>query len=75
MLRKAVEHAPGGYKTRIALANFYMTANPPNLEQAESQARDALKLDTERVDAYGVLARIYAGAGRWSAVGFDPGDR
>jgi tetratricopeptide (TPR) repeat protein len=63
-LRKATEAMPPSYRARIALAQFYL-AGHRRLNEAEVQAKDAIKLARGRVDAYTVLAQIYAERSAW----------
>jgi hypothetical protein len=63
ILRGAVAARPDSYRARIALANYYMHKND---EASEQQAREAMKLDRGRVDAYAVLAAIYGSRGDWT---------
>jgi tetratricopeptide (TPR) repeat protein len=67
-LRRAVEAAPSNYKARIALAQFYLNASPPRLDDAADQARRALQLDGSRVDAYAALAVVDASRDDWDAL-------
>jgi tetratricopeptide (TPR) repeat protein len=67
-LRKAVESAPAVYKARIALGEFFLTADPPRLHEAAEQGRQAEKLDAGRVEAYALLAAAHAEAGDWDAL-------
>jgi Tfp pilus assembly protein PilF len=55
--RRAVEAQPQNYRARMLLAR---------LTRAEEDARAALELDPGRVDAYSLLASIYARRGAWS---------
>ena len=66
MLRQAADTEPPRYKARIALAQFYPEAGHSNLSAAEEQAKAAMNLDLGRVDAYALLAAIYADRGAWS---------
>ena len=67
LLRKAVECGPAApYRARIALANFYLSGGRVNLDGAEQQASQAVKIDRGRVDAYAVLAQIYAACSQWA---------
>jgi tetratricopeptide (TPR) repeat protein len=65
LLRKAVEAEPGNYRARIALANFYVSPGHANPEGASEQARQAVKIDPGRADAYAILAQTYARRGQW----------
>jgi tetratricopeptide (TPR) repeat protein len=64
LLRKAVEQEPGRYRSRIALANFYAAKDGTNPEAVE-QAKQAIKIDSGRVEGYAILARAYAAGGQW----------
>jgi predicted Zn-dependent protease len=66
LYRKAVECRPRDYRARIALANSYLAKPHQNLAAAEEQAREAVRIDSGRVDSYAILARLYAEDGRWS---------
>lgn len=66
LLRQATEARPPKYRAHIALAQFYLESVHTNLSAAEAQARAAMNLDVGRVDAYAVLAAIYANRSQWS---------
>jgi tetratricopeptide (TPR) repeat protein len=68
LTQRAAEAAPPNYKRVIALAQFYMAPEHLNESGAETAARKALALDATRVDAYAILAAIYAGRGDWAAL-------
>lgn len=63
---RAVEADPGSYRARMALVQFDLSPGRPNPAEVEQQARQALALDPNREEAYGVLAVIYADRGAWS---------
>jgi tetratricopeptide (TPR) repeat protein len=65
-LRQAAETRPWRYCARIALARFYLAPAHRNPAEAETQAKEAVKLDRGRVDAYAVLAEIYTDRHDWS---------
>lgn len=67
-LRKAAEAQPPKYRARVALAEFYLAPQHPNPSAAETQAKDAVKLDPGRSAAYSVLAEVYADRGDWNAL-------
>jgi tetratricopeptide (TPR) repeat protein len=67
-LRKATQAQPPSYRALTELAKFYLTPEHLNPTDAESAARDMLKLDRDRVDAYAILAQIYAQTGDWQAL-------
>jgi tetratricopeptide (TPR) repeat protein len=66
LYRKAVACRPLNYRARIALARSYLEKPRQNRHAAEEQARAAIGIDSGRVDAYAILARLYAEEGRWS---------
>lgn len=65
LFRKAVESQPGSYKARIALAAFALS-RLRNQELATQQAREAVRIDRGRVEAYAILAEATASAANWS---------
>ena len=65
LLRKAANAVPANYKASIALAQFELSKENPELETAESAARQALQIDRTRVDAYSTLAAVEASGARW----------
>jgi tetratricopeptide (TPR) repeat protein len=68
LLRQAAEAQPATYKAKIALARFYLDPSHLSLSAAESNAGVAMKLDSGRVDAYAVLAAVYAVRGDWNSL-------
>jgi tetratricopeptide (TPR) repeat protein len=67
-LRQAAEVRPAKYKALAALAQFYLAGDHPNLGAAEAPAQAAAELNPGRVDAYAVLAAVYADRGEWSSL-------
>lgn len=67
-LQQAAKAQPPSYRARIELARFEFAKDHPGLEAAEAAAKDALELEPARVDAYSILASIYALRGEWSAL-------
>jgi tetratricopeptide (TPR) repeat protein len=65
LLQQAAEVQPPNYRAQIALAEFYLAPEHPNLAGAEAAAREAIGLDPGRTDAYAVLAYAYADRGSW----------
>src|SRR5262249_7774759 len=63
LLEKAVEASPQNYRARVALAIFLQAH--ADLQAAEQQGREAVKIDAGRVDAYSILAQVYATRGQW----------
>ena len=69
MLRQAADTEPPRDKAHIALAQFYLEAGHSNRARPNRQARAAMNLDPGRVDAYALLAAIYADRGAWRLTG------
>ena len=67
-LRQAAAVKPPSYKAKIALAQFFLAAEHFNAGVAEAAAKEALQLDGGRVDAYGILAEVYANRQDWDAL-------
>ncbi len=68
LLREALQARPLNYRVPIELARFELSKDPPDLNEAEAVAKDALKLDGTRVDSYAILATVYAIRGAWDAL-------
>lgn len=67
-LQKAAEASPQNYAARIALASFYLDSAHFNPAAAGAQAREALKLEPTRIDAYKVLAETLSDRGDWNGL-------
>ena len=63
---KAVRADPRNYAALTALARFYSQSPGANYDEATKQAESALRLDTGRVEAHWVLARVFARQQRWA---------
>lgn len=63
--RKAVAAQPASYRAHFALAQFYLSPLRLSPENAERQALEALTRDRSRVEAYMVLAEVYADREKW----------
>jgi len=66
LLRKAVAARPPSYQSRIALAQFYLDSSHRDLSAAVGLAQEAVKLQRDRVEAYAVLAQVYADRCAWN---------
>jgi predicted Zn-dependent protease len=66
LLRKAVAAQPPSYQAPIALAQFYLESSHRDVNSAERLARQAIKLRRDRVEAYAVLAQVYAERCAWT---------
>jgi tetratricopeptide (TPR) repeat protein len=64
LYRKAVEAKPDSYPARIRLA-YYCLRGSKKFSDAETQAREALRLNADRIDAYDVLAAVLASQKKW----------
>jgi tetratricopeptide (TPR) repeat protein len=67
-LRQAAAVRPPSYRARITLAQFFLAPEHLNPGAAETAAKEALQLDHGRVDAYGILAEVYADRSDWTAL-------
>ncbi len=63
---KAVEAGPRNYGALTALAKFYSHAPPAKYELAVKNAQQAVEIDPLRVEAYWILARLFALQERWN---------
>ncbi len=64
LLRKATDAAPGKYKVRIALAQFY-TRERVDWPAAAQHAAAAIKVDPTRADGYSILSEALAAQAKW----------
>jgi tetratricopeptide (TPR) repeat protein len=62
---KAVEADPRNYRALISLAEFDTHSPHAKYDRATKYAQQALQLDPSRVDAYWILARVFALQERW----------
>ncbi len=67
-LRRAVETNPRNYRARMALAQFDTQLEHRYTDEAETQAKAALEIDSGRAEAYAILADVLARQTRWSAL-------
>jgi tetratricopeptide (TPR) repeat protein len=65
LLQQAIAADPKSYDARLQAAAFYQDKGTATFPQAEEQAKQAIKLNPERVRAYAILAAIYAQQSRW----------
>jgi tetratricopeptide (TPR) repeat protein len=66
MIQKAVEADPRSYPARVSLANWYSSPEQKNYAEAERQAREAIKLDPQRVAGWAALAVALASQDKWA---------
>jgi tetratricopeptide (TPR) repeat protein len=64
MMRRAAEVRPASYKAQIALGN-YLASGHGDDSSAEALGKAAMGLDAGRIEAYCLLAEIYAGRSDW----------
>jgi len=62
---KAVGADPKSYEALTSLATYYTHAPHAQPDRAAQHGQQALQVDPSRVDAYGVLARVFALEERW----------
>jgi len=65
LYQQAILANPGDYQVRVRVARFYASDSVKKYDQAILQAREALKLDRRRSDAYALLAKIYSVRQAW----------
>jgi tetratricopeptide (TPR) repeat protein len=63
--RSASTAIPSSYQAHIGLADCLLHAGANQLPSAEDEARRALALDPQRVDAYRILAAAYVATAHW----------
>jgi len=66
LFQKAVAADPKNYEARISLAGYYGSDRLKQWDKVESNAREAVKLDSSRVGAYALLAIAYVNQERWA---------
>jgi tetratricopeptide (TPR) repeat protein len=57
---KAAQANPKNYEAHTALGKFYSQSPHAKYEEAAKQAQSALQLESRRIEAYWILARVYA---------------
>lgn len=62
--RRAIALNPGYYSALVELAELHRTASPPEDDLAQQYARDAQRVDPDRIGAYEVLAKVLAATGK-----------
>jgi tetratricopeptide (TPR) repeat protein len=65
LYKKAVEANPQSYPALMTLASFYLSDAQKKYDLTEKIARDAQKLDPDRINAYSLLAGLFAFRERW----------
>lgn len=65
LLKQVLQTDAKHYQARAQLADLYLNENPPQLPQAEEQARQAMKLDSQRVGGYATLVVVEVKQARW----------
>ena len=63
--KMAVQANPKDYRARINLSRFYANDRSKNYAAAEENAREALKIDPTRSQAWGLMASILALQKKW----------
>lgn len=66
LFMEALASSPHDYDVLVSLANYYGPESRKKYDVAEKYAREALQVETGRVDAYSSLARLYAVQRRWT---------
>ncbi len=63
---KALAADPKSYRVQLSLAGLYSTDQHKKYDLSEKHAREAMKLEPDRVSAYISLAALFAFQGRWA---------
>lgn len=66
LFRKAVEARPSSYEAHLGLGNYCAFQDIKKFEEAESHAREALRIDSDRVGAHNLLAAALVRQGKWT---------
>jgi tetratricopeptide (TPR) repeat protein len=66
LYRKAVEARPADYEAQLRLGNFCTYSDIKKYEEAESHAREARRINPDRVAAYNLLAAVLVRQGKWT---------
>jgi tetratricopeptide (TPR) repeat protein len=64
--RKAVEVRPSSYDAHLRLGNFCAFQDIKKFDEAETHAREAIRIDPDRVAAYNLLAGVLVRESKWS---------
>lgn len=65
LYQKMAESSPKSYSTLLNLSGYYGSGAQKRYDLAEKYAREALKLEPDRVGGYNQLAALYAYQKRW----------
>jgi len=68
LLRQAVEAGPASYQAHVSLADFCLGSSVKKYGEAETHAREALRIDPSRATAHTVLVLSLIGQDRWAEV-------
>jgi len=66
LYRKAVEQRPSSYDARVALGNYCASSAAKKYSEAESLAREAIKIDSDRIGAHMLLASVLVTQEKWT---------
>ena len=66
LYRKAVEARPSSYEAQLRLGGYCAFLDIKKFEEAESHAREALRIDPDRIGAYNLLAAVLVRQGKWT---------
>lgn len=71
LYEQAIEAGPARYDPRIDVSELYLGETPPRIDLAEKHALAARTIDPERIDAYRLLASVYAFTASWPKLDAD----
>ena len=66
LLRKAVEARPASFDAQLQLGNYCAFSDRKKFEEAENRAREARRIDPDRVGAHSLLAAVLVQEGKWT---------
>ncbi|MBZ5623462.1 MAG: tetratricopeptide repeat protein [Acidobacteriia bacterium] len=66
LYRKAVEARPSSYEAQLALGNYCASQDTKKFDEAERHAREALRIDADRVTAHNLLAAVLVRQSKWT---------
>jgi len=65
LYRKALELRPDSHMAHLAIADYYASGSVKKFDEAEKHAREAVRIDPDRVGAHNTLAAILVEEKKW----------
>jgi len=66
LYRKAVEARPGSFEAQVRLGGFCASMNPGRFEEAETHAREAIRINSDKIGGHRLLAAVLARQAKWA---------